>query len=389
MSRTNPILHSLSFAMRTALITVALTVAAPTISHANEQQLQSLFVRVLINPSDIELNLQYASLAEEMGLTRKALSAYERILIQHPDNEDAKEGFYRVRRSLEPEFTDITVDLGGRYETNARQLSNRESRKDDFTARAKISVLDEHKVGSTRWRTEGSFLGDLHYDVSDLDYARAEVMTGPVLSVGKTLRVHTAVGGSYAVLDGEELLAEAAIKIGIEGILEGALDKLEIRAGYQDLGNKFSDADAIVVDVVGRLTRSNVLMDNDVLAAYPRFKFSKPSNSSGSATTPDRLFPGDYIQAGATLAYYMPLVGDIVFGLTANGYYRDYDQEVRNGTKDREDIFLSPGAQVVFKDVLGLKSSLRLEYRYEKNLSNDDFEDFDNHVISIRAVRKF
>ena len=389
MSRPNIILQSLSFAMRAALVAVVLSAAAPTASHANEQQLQSLFVRVLINPDDIALNLEYANLAEELGLTRKALSAYERILIQHPDNEDAKEGFYRVRRSLEPEFTDITVDLGGRYETNARQLSSRESRKDDFTARAKISVLDEHKVGSTRWRTEASFLGDLHYDVHDLDYARAEVMTGPVVSVGKTLRVHTAVGGSYAVLDKEELLAEAAIKIGIEGILEGALDKLEIRAGYQDLGNKFSDADAIVVDVVGRLTRSNVLMGNDVLAAYPRLKFSKPSNSSGSATTPDRLFPGDYIQGGATLAYYMPLISDIVFGITANGYYRDYDQEVRNGSKDRRDIFLSPGAQVVFKDVLGLKSSLRLEYRYEKNLSNDDFEDFDNHVVTIRAVRKF
>ncbi len=381
--------RSASIAIAATMMLAVLACAVPSRSHANEQQLQSLFVRVLITPNDIALNLQYARLAEEMGLVRKALAAYERILIQHPDNDDAKDGFYRVRRSLEPSFTDITFDLGGRYETNARQLSSRESRPDDFTARAKISILDERKAGGTRWRTEGSFLGDLHLDIHDLDYGRAEVLTGPVFSVGKTLRVHTAVGGSYAVLDKEELLAEAAIKIGIEGILEGALDKLEIRAGYQDLGNKFSDADAIVVDVVGRMTRSNLLMDNDVLAAYPRFKFSKPSNSSGSATTPDRLFPGDYYQAGATLAYYMPLISDIVFGVTANGYYRDYDQEIRNGTKDREDIFLSPGAQVIFKDLFGLKSSLRFEYRYEKNLSNDDFEDFDNHVVSIRAIRKF
>lgn len=358
-------------------------------ARASEEELRSLFVRLLINPSDIELNLQYARLAEEMGLTRKALAAYERLLIQYPDNEAAQEGFYRVRGDLEPEFTDVTVDIGGRYETNARQHTHRESRPDDFAARAKVSLLDERKVMGRRWRTEGSFLGDLHEDVTDLDYGRAEVTTGPLFRLGNTLRLHTSAGASYSVLDGKELIAEAIIKVGIEGILEGALDKIEIRAAYQDIGNKYSSADGIVIDAVARMSRANVLFRNDALAAFPRLRFSEPNGGNQTTATPDRLYPGHYVQGGAHVAYYVPVFQDIVFGLTTTGYYRHYFQNVRNANDKRRDYFLAPGAQLIFKEVFGAKSSLRFEYRYEKNFSNDDFEDFENHVMGVRAVRKF
>jgi hypothetical protein len=39
--------------------------------------------------------------------------------------------------------------------------------------------------------------------------------------------------------------------------------------------------------------------------------------------------------------------------------------------------------------MLGPKTALRVEYRYEQNFSNDSSEDFVNHVIGVRASKSF
>lgn len=352
-------------------------------------ELDDLFLRILVNPTDVDLNLQYARLAEEKGILRKALATYERILMQDPDNSDAQEGYYRVRRALEPAYTDITVSLGERYETNARQSPKSVGREDDFTTRGQIDLRDERTLMGRRWRTEGVFLGDLHADVSDLDFLHVDAVTGPMFDIGNKIRLHTALGGSYAMLDGSDLYGEAVAKLGIEGILEGALQRLDIRFAYRDIGDRFSDAEGLVLDVVGRLTKPNVMVDSDVFVFYPRFRYSEPTGGSGTTAVPDRLYPGDYFEYGASTAYYFPVMDSVLFGVSFNGYYRDYSQEIQGGGKDREDFYIAPGAQLVFKDVLGPKTALRVEYRYEQNFSNDSTEDFVNHVIGVRASKSF
>lgn len=371
------------------MIVLACMVAPFGASTASADELDNLFLRILVNPTDVDLNLEYARLAEEKGILRKALATYERILLQDPENEAARDGYHRVRRALEPAYTDFTVTLGGRYETNPRQEVGGNGHDDDFTSRLQLDLRDERPLMGRRWRTEASVLGDLHADISDLDFFRGEVITGPVFDVGSRVRVHTGVGGAYINLDGSDLYTEAAARIGIEGILAGALQRLDARFAYRDIGNRYSDANGLVLDVVGRLTRPNVLVDNDVFAFYPRFRFSEATDGRSSPAVPDRLYPGDYFEYGASTAYYYPLTETVVLGLRLSGYFRDYDQSVQGGGKQREDVFLSPGVQLVFKEALGPKTAVRLEYRYEKNWSNDNPEDFENHVIGVRASKGF
>lgn len=359
-------------------------------ARAAEESLDTLFVRILINPTDVDLNLRYAKLAEEQGEIRKALATYERILLQDPDNSEAKAGYYRIRRELEPDSTVWSFTLGGRYETNPRQLPKSRSRPDDFTAIAKIRVEDERKTRIGRWRTEAGALGDLHADISDLNFLYVDAVTGPVFHLGNTLQVHTAVGGAYALLDGRDFFYEAAFKLGIKGILDGALDKLDIRVAYKEIDKRFSDAEGLVVDIVGRVTRNNVIASEDVFVLYPRLRYSEANGASGGVgTVPPRLFPGEYYQGGAYAAYYFPVIQDVLFGVNFNGYYREYDQPILGGGKDRNDVFISPGAQIIFKGILGNNSSIKLEYRFEKNFSNDNSEDYENHVIGVRTTRRF
>ena len=60
-----------------------------------QEELRRVFEQILQNPNDPELNFRYARLAEEKELLRKALGAYERILLNDPDNEEAKAGLRR------------------------------------------------------------------------------------------------------------------------------------------------------------------------------------------------------------------------------------------------------------------------------------------------------
>ena len=87
----------ISRAIGTALIAAAVSILpafAGDDARAAEENLDTLFVRILINPTDVDLNLRYAKLAEEQGEIRKALATYERILLQDPDNSEAKAGYY-------------------------------------------------------------------------------------------------------------------------------------------------------------------------------------------------------------------------------------------------------------------------------------------------------
>src|ERR1700749_1206855 len=58
--------------------------------------LSDLNNQILDNPADVGLNLRYAHAAESAGKLRLALAAYERILINDPHNQEAREGYERV-----------------------------------------------------------------------------------------------------------------------------------------------------------------------------------------------------------------------------------------------------------------------------------------------------
>src|SRR5690606_18505044 len=79
--------------------------------------------RLLDDPTNTELNLQYALVAEGRGEARKALGTYERILLNDPGNAAARRGLLRVRRQLLPPETSTILTGGLRWEANPRHLA--------------------------------------------------------------------------------------------------------------------------------------------------------------------------------------------------------------------------------------------------------------------------
>ena len=85
-------------------------------------ELTRVYAQVLRDPTNSQLNLRYAALAEASGKLRWALAAYERVLVNDPGNVEAQAGLQRVRWRLQPNTTQFTAEVGAIGETNPRYL---------------------------------------------------------------------------------------------------------------------------------------------------------------------------------------------------------------------------------------------------------------------------
>jgi len=73
----------------------------------------TLFLRLLKDPQNIELNLEYAKRAEKQGKKARAIATYERVLSIDPDNAEAKAALARLQQELQPDVTRFYAILGG------------------------------------------------------------------------------------------------------------------------------------------------------------------------------------------------------------------------------------------------------------------------------------
>ena len=129
-----------------AWLAVLPTARAP-LAAGVDPQLRQLYQQILRDPTNTELNLRYARLAESKGELRKALTAYERILINDPDNREAQTGSQQILLLLKPSFTRWTAILGGDYASNARRRNRLFDRGSDLIGTGQLFVIDERRIG--------------------------------------------------------------------------------------------------------------------------------------------------------------------------------------------------------------------------------------------------
>lgn len=125
------------------LVVAAIAVFA-TPGQVLADEITSVFDQLLSNPDDPALNLRYAELAMAQGETRKALSAYERVLARDPDNAEARRAYKKAKRQLQPAVTAFTLTTGLVFESNPRQVrSSSAEHDDDLSLEANLLMFDE------------------------------------------------------------------------------------------------------------------------------------------------------------------------------------------------------------------------------------------------------
>ena len=309
------------------------------------------------------------------------------------------ESVRRVKRLLEPDVTEITALIGGDFQTNPKYEVDRNSGTDDTALVGRLIVTDNRKFGETRWRTDGDFFSNWHAKFGEIDYLSLGVRTGPVFDLTEDWDIHPAVGAAYAVLDSETFFYEGAFSVAIEAVNGGVFKSLNLRATFDQIDNEISGLNAYALEINPRFVIADLITKNDSVIVNPLYRFNGTEGTGVTGTgARGETFPLNYQQIGGRADYYFPVTPETYVGINMTAYYEDYNESViinpntleeRETSENREDVYLSPGVQVIFSRVFLDNHDVIVSYQYENNLSNDDNEDFENHTAGVRSVWRF
>lgn len=379
--------------VRTMLASLCVTaavllIAAPARADhpGSTPELDRLYQQVLQRPADPDLNIRFAQIAEESGQLRWALSAYERVLLNDPNNVEALRGLQRIRRALQPNVTLVTASLGTAYESNPKYYL---PGKSEMQLLGSIDLRDERNINGTRWRTSALAAGQLHGREHDLNYGVAGLDLGPIIDLTPALSVHPTIGGSIATFDKHYYYSEVAIGALFEGNLEGAYRALQLRLAYRAHGDFFPSGEGFYAEARGRFAFPKVFGDGSVFLFSPWLRWS---DIGGTMLTNilTEIQPGAYMEYGGKIEGYKTLAPWLVVGAHLALSHRDYRNDfVGTSTTKRNDTTWSPGATILFPNLFAAQTDLRFDYRYIANHSNDPAKDFEDHIVSATVVKRF
>jgi hypothetical protein len=388
MLRRGPGLH-----MRTVLsiILLGLLALAPTgVSRADE--LSDLNALILRDPGNVELNLRYARLAEEKGELKKAISAYERVTVNHPSNYEAQAGFRRITRKLQPDSTRLTIELGGGWESNPARLAR--GGQSDWLGLGRVELRDERRFGEVSWRTIGSAVGEFYLDQgSAINYAAAGMVTGPIWDVTPQFALHAAAGGGAAMYGENKLYEEVLAAFTLESSFWNGVQTGRLRVGNRRYDEFFGGSDGLYVDVSERFAFLGVFEKSDIVAVMPWFRWSDIAGADTRVHLPfEETQPGRYWETGLRAEYFRPLTRWMIVGASLSVGYRHYEDVTVLGNRTRvlrRDWTYMPGVAAIFPKLLWDVADLRVDYRYEDNRSNVPFDNYVDHQVTTSAIFRF
>ena len=366
---------------------VAASVTALSTGPAYPQDLRALNDQILENPGDAALNLRYAQAAEEAGQWRLALAAYERVLINEPGNHEARRGYERVRRRIEPAFTTLSAEIGARWDSNVFNTSSGE--EEAYSAYAAATLIDERPIGPRRWRSIVNFEGEVTPDFDQLDHAWLGAQIGPLLYVGPHLAAIPAVGVGVATLDDAFYFNEVNLGVTFEGHHGGLSYWVRPRAGWRDYSDDSIADNGPYAEVAAGMSIPRIASESDVIVLLPWARWSDIEGSTFNFFSGGDLTPGEYNEFGAT-ATYKNQVSDhllVAVGVTARDRY--YAQNVSFAGPDRRDTYVAPEVSATLTGVLPCECGVRLAYTYRNNSSNDPDADFDAQQVSLALQTRF
>jgi hypothetical protein len=360
---------------------------------AAADDLAQLNVQIVNDPTNIELNLRYARLAEERGQPRKALAAYERVLAYDPNNAEAKKGLERVRAGILPAVTEIFTEFGAGWDSNPHLVPT--GRRSDADLFGRVSIRDERTLWDTRWRTTGLFIGNIYKDSGDLDYGYGSLALGPVYAISPTFTMHPAIGGAASYFDHHLFYSEAFASVIFEGYQNGWVQTYRFRGGYRDFDSFFPASDGFFADATAKFAKPEVFTAGDLVVFSPWVRWSGVGGSFLTNTptvgVSNDVQLGRYGEGGARLEYYLTLVDWLIAGANFSYGERAYAKSpLSTGAflKRRDDIY-GPGASLIFRNLGTLPGDVRLDYRYERDSSNDPMSSYNDHIVTLTYARRW
>jgi hypothetical protein len=372
--------------MKRKFLAAALAVAlsgAMAVCPAEADELSDLYAQVLQDPGNSALNLRYAALAEMKGEYRLALAAYERVLLNDPDNQQAKIGLARMLRLLQPATTRVALTVGTGYESNpANTPSPTKGRAVLFGS---LGIRDDRKIGDTPWRSDVLAMGNFVIGDGTLNYGYLGGNTGPVFDLTPDWALHLAGGVAGAVFDRRPYYGEIDGLIAIDGRFGAERQSIQIRGGWRDYDHFFTASSGGYVYVADQIAVP-VAAASGLIVVTPFLQYSDIKGAYQPTPTTE-VDPGRYTDYGGDLGYYQNVSADVILGGDIVIRHRAYRDKIA-GQQHTED-YVAPGANLTVKNVLPGQTDLRFDYRYRHDASNDPLRRYVDHLLTVSFSKRF
>ncbi|MFT3728144.1 MAG: porin family protein [Terricaulis sp.] len=352
---------------------------------ARAQTLDQLNAEIIEHPDNVDLNLEYARTAEHEGKLRLALAAYERILINTPDNAEAQRGYERIRRVIEPPNTSLRVEIGEQWDSNPADLSS--NGQSDFLTMGRATWVDERQIGGQRWRTAANFYGEVYQSQTELNYAYVSGSIGPMIDLSPTLAAIPALGAAVSTFDDTLYYKELNAGVTFEGHEDSSTFWMRLRAGWRDYGDTSTSDQGAYVEAMGGISHPRIFSDNDWVVAVPWLRWSDIDGEVTNSNN-DPIAPGKYTEVGAEATYNYRFNDHLFASVGAEVRDRFYSTTQVDG-KDRHDIYVAPKAALTVWNPMDCTCGVTLSYRYRDNQSNDPFSDYNGSNVMLSVSREF
>jgi hypothetical protein len=374
------------------LVALALACATPAAAQTTSE-IQDLFRQVMNNPRDAAANIRYAQAAERNGELRKALAAYERIILNDPTNSQARAEYERIKALLEPAQTHFQVGFGLVYESNVKLAPH--GGRSDFAGQLSLRMDDERRIGGTSWRTGVQLYGDAHLRTGSADFMYGGFSTGPVYTMVNGWRIHPMLNAEIGAADYNFLFYSVGLGANIDTRGSGWLRGMSFGISYADFTNSNDTGiftsengrDAVVFSAKVRLGWDNLFAMQDVLAITPSAVYNVASAAD------DRFW-----QVGLNVAYAVRIasfeggVGNVFLSPDVTLQYRAYSGDEPGHSKSRHDTRIVPGLKLIGTYE---NKTVVLSYLYDHNDSNykDGFlldgRQYRNHRVGLNFYVDF
>ena len=360
-----------------AALAAALALAAPGAAGAAPSD--DLFLRLLKDPGNVELNLEYAARAETEGHFTRAMAAYERVLSTDPENERAKRGIRVIKKSrLVEDKTEFMGFVGGQYSTNNKHLGDRLDPFDDGSANAALRMRDQRHAGVTVWRTDVTANAVWHNRFDDGDLASLSAETGPDLLFSDVFIVRPLAGAAVVSQDARYYASKGTLGMELEPVDDSVLRDIAVKGSMADFGSRYPGRDAWIADAGLTLGWRDLADPADRLMPKPDYRFN------GAEQARYR-----YHQERLNVSYEMPVVPNLTARVGVAGTLRQYDGAAAGEPEDREDWTVAPSLILVRSNLFDSGVSLSVHYVFESQHSNDATYEYDNHVVGGNLIWKF
>jgi len=240
----------------------------------------------------------------------------------------------------------------------------------------RLGVDDQRRIAGLNWKSDAQFFANAYGRFSTGDIISLSGETGPDILVGSA-NLRPLAGITLVALDGDGYLRQFTLG-GQWKPTSGVLKEISLRLRNNDFDKLFPGRDAWVVDAGASAEWRDLGVEGDSLSLRPAYTFNIAKQGRYR-----------YHRPQGAIDYRYPLAENwrLVGGLTVA--YRDYDGAYAGTGEHREDWYFVPRAQVIKTNFLRPNLTVTGYYQFQRNISNDDTFDYDNHVIGGNLIWSF